>query len=104
MLKKKIAVIGSGFGGLSATIRLATKGHDVTFYKKKDQLGGRAYQYNISGFMFDGGPTVITAPHMYDELFQAAGKKREDYMKLVPIDPFYRIFNEHGDHFNYWRD
>jgi phytoene desaturase len=104
MLKKKIAVIGSGFGGLSAAIRLAAKGHDVTIYEKRDQLGGRAYQYNINGFKFDGGPTVITAPHMYDELFQAAGKKREDYMKLVPIDPFYRIFNEQGDYFNYWRD
>lgn len=102
--RKKIAVIGSGFGGLSAAIRLAAKGHEVTIYEKLDQPGGRAYQYNINGFRFDGGPTVITAPHQYDELFELAGKKRKDYMTLVPLDPFYRIFNGNGDSFDYWRD
>jgi phytoene desaturase len=101
--RKKIAVIGSGFGGLSAAIRLAAKGHDVTIYEKLNKPGGRAYQYNLDGFLFDGGPTVITAPHQYDELFELAGKKREDYMTLVPLDPFYRIFNGNGEHFDYWR-
>lgn len=104
MQTKKIAVIGSGFEGLSAAIRLAAKGHNVTIYEKRDKPGGRAYQYDVSGFRFDGGPTVITAPHMFDELFELAGRRREDYMKLVPLDPFYRIFNEHGEHFNYWRN
>ncbi len=102
--RKKIAVIGSGFGGLSAAIRLAAAGHDVTIYEKLDKPGGRAYQYELNGFRFDGGPTVITAPHQYDELFELAGKKREDYMTLVPLDPFYRIFNGNGDSFDYWRD
>jgi phytoene desaturase len=101
---KKIAVIGSGFGGLSAAIRLAAKGHKVTIYEKRDQPGGRAYQYNVNGFKFDGGPTVITAPHMFDELFHLAGKRREDYMKLVPLDPFYRIFDGNHDHFDYYRE
>ncbi|HMP88181.1 MAG TPA: phytoene desaturase family protein, partial [Lacibacter sp.] len=101
---KTIAVIGSGFGGLSAAIRLAAKGNRVTIYEKLDRPGGRAYQYEINGFKFDGGPTVITAPHQYDELFELAGKKREDYMTLVPLDPFYRIFNGNGQQFNYWRD
>jgi phytoene desaturase len=101
--RKKIAVIGSGFGGLSAAIRLAAKGHDVTIYEKLNKPGGRAYQYEMNGFLFDGGPTVITAPHQYDELFTLAGKKREDYMTLVPLDPFYRIFNGKGEHFDYWR-
>ncbi|MFZ9388768.1 MAG: phytoene desaturase family protein [Chitinophagaceae bacterium] len=101
--KKKIAVIGSGFGGLSAAIRLAAKGHDVTIYEKLDKPGGRAYQYEMNGFRFDAGPTVITAPHQYDELFELAGKKREDYMTLVPLDPFYRIFDGNGAHFDYWR-
>jgi phytoene desaturase len=104
MPNKKIAVIGSGFGGLSAAIRLAAKGHKVTIYEKREQPGGRAYQYNVNGFKFDGGPTVITAPHMFDELFQLAGKRREDYMKLVPLDPFYRIFNGDHEHFDYYRD
>ena len=102
--QKKIAVIGSGFGGLSAAIRLAAAGHEVTIYEKLDKPGGRAYQYELNGFRFDGGPTVITAPHQYDELFELAGKKREDYMTLVPLDPFYRIFNGNGDSFDYWRD
>ena len=101
---KRIVVIGSGFGGLSAAIRLAAKGHEVTIFEKSDKPGGRAYQYEINGFKFDGGPTVITAPHQYDELFELAGKKREDYLTLVPLDPFYRIFNGNGDHFDYWRN
>lgn len=101
---KKIVVIGSGFGGLSAGIRLAAKGHDVTMLEKLDHWGGRAYQYNINGFKFDGGPTVITAPHQYEELFAAAGRKMEDYMKLVPLDPFYRIFKNPETHFDYWRN
>ena len=102
--KQKIAVVGSGFGGLSAAIRLAALGHDVTIYEKLDQPGGRAYQYQINGFKFDGGPTVITAPHQYKELFDLVDKKMEDYLTLIPLDPFYRIFNGNGDVFNYWRD
>jgi phytoene desaturase len=102
VMKKNIVVIGSGFGGLAAAIRLAAKGHDVTLFEKRDQLGGRAYQYEINGFKFDGGPTVITAPYMFDEIFQAAGRHREDYMTLVPLDPFYRIFDPQGRPFNYY--
>ncbi len=101
MKKKKIIVIGSGFGGLAAATRLAAKGHEVEIFEKRDQLGGRGYQYNINGFKFDGGPTVITAPYMFDEIFEAAGRKREDYFDLVPLDPFYRIFNHEGQPFDY---
>jgi phytoene desaturase len=104
MTKQTVIVIGSGFGGLSAAIRLAAKGHRVTLFEKRDQLGGRAYQYEINGFRFDGGPTVITAPYMFDELFAAAGRRRADYLELVPLDPFYRIFDHTGRHFDYWRD
>ena len=104
MKKQKIIVIGSGFGGLGSAIRLAAKGHDVTIFEKRDKLGGRAYQYEINGFKFDGGPTVITAPYIFDEIFEAAGRKRDDYFKLVPLNPFYRIFNHEGRHFDYYRD
>ena len=92
-MRKKIIVIGSGFGGLAAAVRLATKGYDVEIFEKRDKLGGRAYVYEKNGFKFDGGPTVITAPFLFDELFEAAGKRREDYITFVPCDPFYRIFN-----------
>jgi phytoene desaturase len=101
MKKKKIIVIGSGFGGLGAAIRLAAQGHDVEVIEKRDKLGGRAYQYEKGGFKFDGGPTVITAPYMFDELFAAAGRKREDYIRLVPLDPFYRVFDHDGTYFDY---
>ncbi len=102
--RKKVVVIGSGFGGLSSAIRLAAKGHDVTIIEKRDKPGGRAYQYEIDGFKFDGGPTVITAPYIFDEIFEAAGKNREEYFKLAPLDPFYRIFDSNGKHFDYMRN
>lgn len=103
-MKKKIIVIGSGFGGLGAASRLLSAGHDVTILEKRDKLGGRAYVYEKNGFKFDGGPTVITAPFMFDDIFEAAGKKREDYVEFVPCDPFYRIFDAEGKHFDYNND
>jgi phytoene desaturase len=100
-VSKKIIVIGSGFGGLGVAIRLAAKGHHVEIFEKRDKLGGRAYVYDINGFKFDGGPTVITAPYIFDEIFQAASRRREDYFALTPLDPFYRIFNHEGRYFDY---
>lgn len=97
----KIIVIGSGFGGLSAAIRLQASGHQVTILEKRDRLGGRAYVYEQDGFKFDGGPTIITAPWLIDEMFEAAGKKTEDYVRLVKIDPFYNIRWEDGTVFHY---
>lgn len=94
-------VIGSGFGGLASAVRLAAKGHDVTLIDKRDKPGGRAYVYERNGFRFDGGPTVITAPWMIRELFELAGRKPEDYVTMVPVDPFYRIFFHDGAHFDY---
>lgn len=97
----RILVIGSGFGGLAAAIRLAAQGHEVTILEGRDKLGGRAYVYSMNGFQFDGGPTVITAPFMFDDLWAAAGKRREDYFELVPCDPFYRIFDHNKRKFDY---
>lgn len=101
IMTKHIAVIGSGFGGLGAAIRLAAKGYDVEIFEKRDKPGGRAYVYEINGFKFDGGPTVITAPFMFDDLFIAAGRRREDYFQFKPVSPFYRIFNAEGRSFDY---
>lgn len=103
-MKKKIIVIGSGFGGLGAASRLLSAGHDVTILEKRDKLGGRAYVYEQNGFKFDGGPTVITAPFMFDDIWEAAGKKRSDYVEFVPCDPFYRIFDHNKEVFNYNND
>ncbi len=104
MNQKKVIVIGAGFGGLSAAIRLLHQGHHVTLIDKRDKPGGRGYQYEVDGFKFDGGPTVITAPYMFDELFALFGKSREEYFDLIELNPFYRIFNEHGEYFNYMRN
>lgn len=101
MSTKRIAIIGSGFGGLGAAIRLAARGHQVEIYERRDKPGGRAYVYEKNGFKFDGGPTVITAPFMFDDLFALAGRNREDYVKFVPLSPFYRIFNHEGRSFDY---
>jgi phytoene desaturase len=98
---KKIIVIGAGFGGLAAAVRLAARGHEVAIFEKRDKPGGRGYVYEIDGFQFDGGPTVITAPFMFDDIFQAAGKRREDYFTFVPLSPFYRIFDHQKKVFNY---
>ncbi len=100
-MKQKIIVIGSGFGGLAAAARLASQGHEVELFEKRDKLGGRAYVYEMNGFKFDGGPTVITAPFLFDDIWQLAGKRREDYFQLVPCEPFYRIFDYQGRHFSY---
>ncbi len=102
--KKKIAVIGSGFGGLATAIRLQAAGCDVTIFEKRDLPGGRAYVYHDSGFTFDAGPTVITAPHCLEELFTVCGRKMEDYVELVPLSPMYRLCWEDGDRFDYSHD
>ncbi len=97
----RIVVIGSGFGGLAAAVRLQRRGHDVLLLEKRDKPGGRAYVYEQNGFTFDGGPTVITAPWLIEELFENAGRRTEDYVQLLPVDPFYRIFFHDGSYFDY---
>jgi phytoene desaturase len=103
-MNHRIVVIGSGFGGLAAAVRLAARGHDVTIVEKRDKPGGRAYVYEQDGFVFDGGPTVITAPWLITELFTLAGRNADDYIHLVPVDPFYRIFFADGGRFDYSGD
>ena len=100
----RIIVIGSGFGGLAAAIRLVQQGHHVVMLEKRDKAGGRAYVYEQDGFTFDGGPTIITAPWLIRELFERSGKRTEDYVTLVPIDPFYNIRFEDGSVFRYTGD
>ena len=100
-MAKKVIIIGSGFGGLGAAARLAAQGYEVEIFEKRDKPGGRGYLYEINGFKFDGGPTVLTAPFMFDDIFTLAGRKREDYVTFVPCDPFYRIFDYQKRHFDY---
>jgi phytoene desaturase len=91
----KAIVIGAGFGGIAAALRLRAKGYDVTLIDKQDKLGGRGYQYvrntPLGTFVHDAGPTVVTAKFLFDELFELFGKKREDYIEFRDIFPWYRI-------------
>ena len=97
----RAAVIGAGFGGLAAAIRLQAAGVRTTLFEARDQPGGRAYVYRDRGFTFDGGPTVITAPNCLEELFDIAGRKMSDYVELLPVQPFYRLLWEDGTSFDY---
>jgi phytoene desaturase len=102
--RPRAAVIGSGFGGLSAAIRLQAAGLETVIFEKRDLAGGRAYVYRDQGFTFDAGPTVITAPDCLRELFALSGKSMEDYVTLMPVMPFYRLFWEDGFRFDYSND
>jgi phytoene desaturase len=102
--KGRVVVIGSGFGGLAAAIRQQAKGYEVTLLEMRDRPGGRAYVYEDQGFTYDAGPTVVTIPFIFEELAQVAGKRLEDYVKLVPCDPCYRIRFPDGAVFDYRAD
>lgn len=89
-------VIGAGFGGLAAAIRLGAKGYRVTLFDKLDGPGGRGYTYRQDGFTFDAGPTIITAPFIFEELWKLCGKTMSDHVELRSIDPFYKIRFDDG--------
>ncbi|MFO0552565.1 MAG: phytoene desaturase [Polyangiaceae bacterium] len=97
-------VIGSGFGGLAAAVRLGARGYRVTVLEKLDAPGGRAYVHRQDGFVFDAGPTVITAPQLLEELWQLAGRELSADIDLRPVHPFYRIRFEDGHTFDYSGD
>jgi phytoene desaturase len=94
-------VIGAGFGGLAAAVRLACRGWRVTIVEKLDAAGGRAYVHREGGFVFDAGPTIVTVPHLFEELWALAGRRLADDVTLKPLDPFYRIRFDDGTHFDY---
>jgi phytoene desaturase len=102
--RPRVVVIGAGLGGLAAAIRLQARGYAVTIVEKRDAPGGRAYVYRDAGFSFDGGPTVITAPWLLEELFALAGRRVDDHLRFVPVDPFYRIRFHDGALFDYTGD
>jgi phytoene desaturase len=104
MHRPKAIVIGSGFGGLAAAIRLSCKGYQVQILEKLDAPGGRAYVHRQDGFTFDAGPTIITAPQLLEELWAMCGKKFSEHITLKAIEPFYRIRFDDGSWFDYSGD
>ena len=95
-VKPHAVVIGSGFGGLAAAVRLGARGYQVTILEKLDAPGGRAYVYRQDGFTFDTGPTIITAPFLFEELWRLCGRRLADDVELRPVSPFYRIRFDDG--------
>ena len=93
-------VIGSGFGGLAAAVRLGARGYRVTVFEQLDAPGGRAYVHRQDGFTFDAGPTIVTAPFLFEELWQLCGRRMSDDVTLKPISPFYRIRFDDGTVFD----
>jgi phytoene desaturase len=99
--ERRAVVIGAGFGGLAAAVRLAARGYRVSVYDRLEQAGGRARVFRQDGFAFDAGPTVITAPFLLEELWTLAGRRLEDDIDLRPVSPFYRIRFDDGTTFDY---
>ena len=103
-MAKKVIIIGSGFGGLAAALRLRAKGLDITLVEKQPDLGGRARVFKKGSFIYDGGPTVITAPYLFEELFSLFNKKISNYVEIVPLDLWYRFVFSDGQTFDYSGD
>jgi len=97
-------VIGGGFGGIAAALRCRALGHNVTIVERLDKLGGRAQVLKIDGYKHDMGPTVITAPFLFQELFQLFEENLEDHLEFVPVSPWYRFVFHNGREFNYSGD
>ncbi len=104
MSTKKIIVIGSGFGGIAAALRMKAKGYSVTLIEKHPDLGGRARVFKKEGFTFDAGPTVITAPNLLEELFALFNKNISDYVKIIPLKLWYRFVFDDKSSFDYSGD
>ena len=100
-MNKKAVIIGGGFGGLAAALRCKKLGFDVTLLERLDMLGGRARVFQRQGYRHDAGPTVITAPFLFEELFDLYDENLKDHLNFVPLDPWYRFYFHNGKTFDY---
>jgi phytoene desaturase len=102
--KPHAVIIGSGFGGLAAAVRLGARGFRVSILERRDQPGGRAIVRHQDGFTFDMGPTIITVPYLFEDLWALCGRKFSDDIDLRPVTPFYRIRFNNGEYLDYSGD
>lgn len=93
---ERIGIVGGGLGGLAAACTLAARGHQVVLFERNEWLGGKAAVLDRGGFRFDMGPTILTVPSVLHRIFGEAGRRLEDYLKLVRLDPQWRCFFEDG--------
>ena len=98
---RRAVIVGAGFGGLATAVRLQAAGVQTTVLEAADQPGGRAGQLRVDGYTFDTGPTVVTAPHLLEDLFRAAGERLEEHVRLVPLEPFYGVRFADGTEVDY---
>lgn len=103
-MKKRVAIVGGGLGGMSAAISLANAGYAVTLCEKNARLGGKLNVKSIDGFSFDLGPSILTLPHIFEALFAGAGRRMSDYVACVPVHPHWRNFFEDGTVFDLVKD
>src|SRR5271166_3236382 len=94
--RPRAVIIGSGFGGLAAAVRLGARGYRVTIAEKLGAPGGRAFVLRQDGFTFDTGPTIVTAPFLFEELWALCGRRIADDVELRAITPFYQIRFQDG--------
>lgn len=103
-MSENVIIIGAGIGGLSAAVYLRRAGFEVTIYEKNPEPGGKLSRLQDEGCTFDMGPTVLTMPFVLQDLFRAAGKRMEDYLHLVPVEPTCRYNWSDGTRFDAWSD
>ena len=101
---KNVAIIGGGLGGIASAIRFKARGYDVAIYERLNELGGRAQKFSKDGYLHDAGPTVITAPYLFNELFSLLGEDINNYVTFQPLDPWYRFYFNDGTEFDYGPD
>jgi phytoene desaturase len=85
--RPSVVVVGGGVGGLTAAIRLGVAGHAVTLLERNDDVGGKLASEHEGGFAFDVGPSLLTLPHLFDEVFRLAGTSLREQVELVRLDP-----------------
>ena len=100
-MSNTVVVVGGGFGAIASALRCRSAGFDVTVVERLDRLGGRAQVFTRNGFKFDAGPTVITAPFLFEELFSLFDEKLEDYLTFKPLEVWYRYHFSDGTQLNY---
>ncbi len=98
---EKAVVIGGGFAGIATALRLRAIGYQVTLVERLAEIGGRAQVFERGGYLHDAGPTVITAPFLFEELFALFDERLSDHLEFVPLDPFYRFHFSDGSQFDY---
>lgn len=92
VLKKKVAVVGAGIGGLATAIRLQKEGYQVEIYEKQPTPGGKMNQFEMDGYTFDLGPTIVMMPQVYQELFEFCNRNPDDYIPMERLDPMYTVY------------